>query len=106
MKQAVSELFTQMMTISRHYQYKLMAEHGLKGEGTFQVVKAIPSSDVRVVYQGVEGAYSHAAALQYFGSDASVYHVGTFEDAMKEVESGRADYAVLPIENSSAWSGE
>lgn len=102
MKQAVSELFTQMMTISRHYQYKLMAEHGLKGEDTFHPVKIIPVADARVVYQGVEGAYSHAAALQYFGSDESLYHVVTFEDAMKEVESGRADYAVLPIENSSA----
>jgi chorismate mutase/prephenate dehydratase len=102
MKQAVSELFTQMMTISRHYQYKLMAEHGLKGEDTFQPVKSIPTDGVRVVYQGVEGAYSHAATLQYFGSDISCYHVVTFEDAMKEVESGRADYAVLPIENSSA----
>nr|WP_314465746.1 prephenate dehydratase [uncultured Clostridium sp.] len=102
MKQAVSELFTQMMTISRHYQYKLMAEHGLKGEDTFRPVKTIPVTDARVVYQGVEGAYSHAAALQYFGSDENLYHVVTFEDAMKEVESGRADYAVLPIENSSA----
>ncbi len=102
MKQAVSELFTQMMTISRHYQYKLMAEHGLKGEDTFQPVKSIPTDGVRVVYQGVEGAYSHAATLQYFGTDISCYHVVTFEDAMKEVESGRADYAVLPIENSSA----
>jgi len=102
MKQAVSELFTQMMTISRHYQYKLMAEHGLKGEDTFQPVKSIPTDGVRVVYQGVEGAYSHAATLQYFGTDINCYHVVTFEDAMKEVESGRADYAVLPIENSSA----
>lgn len=101
MKQAVSELFTQMMTISRHYQYKLMAEHGMKGEDTFQPVKSIPTDGVRVVYQGVEGAYGHAATLQYFGTDISCYHVVTFEDAMKEVESGRADYAVLPIENSS-----
>ena len=101
MKQAVGELFTQMMTISRHYQYKLMAEHGMKGEETFQPVKTIPVAGARVVYQGVEGAYSHAATLQYFGPDASCYHVVTFEEAMKEVESGRADYAVLPIENSS-----
>ncbi len=38
-KQAVMELFTQMMTISRHLQYKLMAEHGLKTENDFRPVK-------------------------------------------------------------------
>ena len=32
----------------------------------------------------------------------SIVYVKTMEDAMTEVEEGRADYAVLPIENSSA----
>lgn len=101
-KQAVRELFTQMMTISRHYQYKLMAEHGLTAENSFRMVKSLPLKQVRVVYQGVEGAYSHGAALQYFGMDTDMYHVASWEEAMKEVEAGKADYAVLPIENSSA----
>ena len=52
--------------------------------------------------QGVEGSYGHGAARRYFGPDADMYHVKTMEDAMTEVEEGRADYAVLPIENSSA----
>ena len=101
-KQAVRELFTQMMTISRHFQYKLMAEHGLKAENDFRPVKNLPANQVRGVYQGVEGAYTHEAALKYFGADVDIYHVDSWEDAMKEVEAGTADYAVLPIENSSA----
>lgn len=101
-KQAVRELFTQMMTISRHFQYKLMAEHGLKAEYDFRPVKSLPVNHAQVVYQGVEGAYTHEAALKYFGADADIYHVDSWEDAMKEVEAGAADYAVLPIENSSA----
>ena len=101
-KMAVGELFGQMMTISRRYQYQLLARHG-KSEGFgFEKTAALPVEGVRVVYQGVEGAYSHAAALQYFGADADVYHVPTWDDAMKAVRSGEADYAVLPIENSSA----
>ena len=55
-----------------------------------------------MVYQGVEGSYGHAAALQYFGQEAKVYPVLTFENAMREVQEGWADYGVLPIENSSA----
>ena len=102
LKQAVRELFTQMMTISRNYQYKQMAENGLPASHSFQPVKNFSVDGVKVVYQGVEGAYSHGAALKYFGSKASLYHVSTWDDAMKEVELGNADYAVLPIENSSA----
>ena len=101
-QQAVQALFTQLMTISRRFQYGLLAQHGQTMELGFEKVTDIPKTDVRVVHQGVEGAYSHAATLMYFGEDADIYHVHTFEDAMKEVMDGKSDYAVLPIENSSA----
>lgn len=99
---AVRELFGQMMTISRRYQYRLLAEHGLGIELGFRRIDELKTDGVRVVYQGVEGAYSHAATLQFFGMNADAYHVERFEDAMREVRDGKADYAVLPIENSSA----
>ncbi len=99
---AVRELFSQIMAISRRYQYRLLAERGRDVSLGFEKVKELPVRGKRIVHQGVEGAYSHAAALQYFGWDADIYHVESFEDAMREVQAGRADYAVLPIENSSA----
>lgn len=101
-QQAVQELFTQMMTISRRFQYGLLAEHGRTIELGFEKVDDISKTGVRVVHQGVEGAYSHAATLMYFGSDADIHHVYSFEDAMREVVDETSDYAVLPIENSSA----
>lgn len=99
---AVRELFSQMMTISRKYQYSILAEHGRGTKLGFDCLDKLPMDGIRIVHQGVEGAYSHAAALQYFGEDANIYHVPQFEDAMKEVQLGNADYAVMPIENSSA----
>lgn len=99
---AVTELFSQMMTISRRYQYKLLEEGGKSEDLGFCRVEGLPAKGARIVYQGVEGAYSHGAALQYFGEEADVYHVEHFGDAMEEVQAGRADFAVLPIENSSA----
>lgn len=99
---AVRELFSQMMSISRKYQYSILAEHGRAMKLGFERLDKLPVEGVRVVHQGVEGAYSHAAAIQYFGKDAEIYHVARFEDAMKEVQLGNADYAVMPIENSSA----
>lgn len=101
-QQAAEEVFTQLMTISRRFQYRLLEEHGQKMELGFKQVDCLPLKNARVVYQGVEGAYSHEAALTYFGEGADVRHVKTWEDAMEEVESGRADYGVIPIENSSA----
>lgn len=101
-QQAVMELFSQIMTISRRYQYQLLGDHGRIPPSEFECVESLNKENVRVVYQGTEGAYSHEAALKYFGKNARPYHVPTWEEAMKEVDENRADYAVLPIENSSA----
>jgi len=38
----------------------------------------------------------------YFGKNADNFHVDTWRDAMEAIKNGQADYAVLPIENSSA----
>ena len=99
---AMGEIFAQMMTISRRYQYQVLGSYGNKADGGFKLVEHLPTAGARIVYQGVEGAYSHEAALQVFGRDADVYNVPAWDDAMKEVAEGRAAYAVLPIENSSA----
>ena len=101
-REAVKEIFSQLMSISRRYQYGLLSAHGMGMDTGFSEVEEIAKKGKRIVFQGVEGAYSHAAAKAYFGEDADLYHVPEFEDTMKEVEEGRADYAVLPIENSTA----
>ena len=101
-KEAVEELFTQLMTMSRRYQYGLLCARKKTPPLGFQEVDGIRKKDVRVVFKGVEGAYSHAAVRMYFGEDADAYHVEKFEDTMKELGRGQADYAVLPIENSTA----
>lgn len=101
-KESVQQLFSQLMSMSRRYQYGLLAAHGKVEPLGFTEVEQIKKEGVRVVFQGVEGAYSHAAVRKYFGSDRNSYHVPEFEDTMKEVAAGRADYGVLPIENSTA----
>lgn len=101
-KQAVGELFLQMMTLSRRYQYQTMAgQDGLMDLG-FQKVKELDTAGKRVAFQGLKGAYGHAAAIRYFGKDADIHHVRRFEDLMIELQENQADFGVLPIENSSA----
>ncbi len=106
-KKAVQELFQQIMSISRKRQYQLLGEQGktdgLPENGYVQVEK-LPSENATVVFQGVEGAYSFAAMKTFFGDGIRSFHVETWKDAMEAICRGDADYAVLPIENSTAGS--
>lgn len=98
----VTELFEQIMAMSRKLQYRLLAEHDSVGKLSFSKVDHFDTSKCRVVFQGAEGAYSQAAMIQYFGEGVNCFHVDNFRDAMLAIDEGSADFAVLPIENSSA----
>ena len=100
--QGAQEVFTQMQALGRIRQYQLLEEEGVTGRLPFIAVDELDKEGVRVVYQGVEGAYSHAAMIAFFGEDVNGYHVDKWRDAMEAIADGAADYAVLPIENSSA----
>lgn len=101
-KKGITELYQQLMSMSRKLQYQLLVKAGALGRLPFIQVESLDKESARVVFQGTEGAYSQAAMQQYFGSDVNCFHVRTFREAMEAIEEGSADYAVLPIENSSA----
>ncbi|MFR4352177.1 MAG: prephenate dehydratase [Roseburia sp.] len=98
----IGELFEQIMAMSRKRQYQLMTEHGIYEKPDFTEVERPDYRGARIVFQGVEGAYTQLALKEYFGEDADSYHVKTWRDAMEAIARREADYAVLPIENSSA----
>lgn len=98
----VEELFEQIMSMSRKLQYQLLAENGSTGRLPFIGVDDLLTGQTRVVFQGAEGAYSQAAMAQYFGDEINSFHVDTFREAMSAIDEGSADFAVLPIENSTA----
>lgn len=98
----VEELFEQIMSMSRKLQYQLLTEKGNMGKLPFVSVEQIDTQNTRVVYQGSEGSYSQLAMLRFFGNEVKSMHVETFRDAFSAIDEGSADYAVLPIENSTA----
>ena len=98
----ITELFEQLMSMSRKMQYQLLNEKGHTGRLPFIAVDELDTKKVRVVFQGAEGAYSQAAMVQFFGEQVDSIHVDTFRDAMSAIDEGSADFAVLPIENSTA----
>ncbi|MDE5940067.1 MAG: prephenate dehydratase [Lachnospiraceae bacterium] len=98
----VQELFEQIMSMSRKLQYKKLVEAGSLGRLPFIGVDRLETEHARVVFQGAEGSYSQMAMFRYFGEQVKSFHVETFRDAMSAIEEGSADFAVLPIENSTA----
>ena len=98
----VEELFEQIMSMSRKLQYQLLAEKTGMGRLPFIGVDELDTKKARVVFQGAEGAYSQAAMMTYFGDAVDSFHVDSFRDAMSAIDEGSADFAVLPIENSTA----
>lgn len=103
-EKGIEELYTQIMSISRKLQYRILSEHHMGSEITLERKSkdALISKETCVVYQGVPGAYSHQAMLNYFGEDVKHFNVTTFREAMEAIQNGTADYAVLPIENTTA----
>ncbi len=98
----IEELFEQIMSMSRKLQYQMLTEKGVLGKLPFIGVDELDTKKARVVFQGAEGAYSQAAMMKYFGDQVNSFHVDTFRDAMSAIDEGSADFAVLPIENSTA----
>ena len=101
-RHGVRELFEQIMSTSRKKQYQLLTACGKIEDLGFDEIPALETTGIRVVYQGVEGAYTHQALASYFGEETECFNVDTWRDAMEAIKSGKADYAVLPFENSSA----
>ena len=101
-KTGIEELFSQLMSMSRKLQYQKLTQKGASGRLPFIPLDFIDKKNCRVCYQGAEGSYSEEAMKQFFGQEVNSFHVDTFRNAMAVLEEGSADYAVLPIENSTA----
>ena len=101
-KKSVKELFEQLMAMDRKVQYQQLVKAGALGRLPFIEVTSLDAQNARIVFPGTEGAYSQAAMQYYFGENCNSFYVRTFRDAMDAIEEGAADYAVLPIENSTA----
>jgi chorismate mutase/prephenate dehydratase len=56
---------------------------------------------LKVAYFGPEGTFTHAAAMKHFGHGAHMLPSSTIDLVFREVESGAANYGVVPVENST-----
>lgn len=99
----VQELFLQIMSVSRRYQYQVIGDPDNEIGKKFSKVDGFQySKDTKAVYAGVPGAFAQQALVAYFGENVAMESVDSFSEVADMVAKGKADYGVLPIENSSA----
>ncbi len=98
-----ASLYAFIMSMSRMRQHKLLSGGEELRELESSAARKMPESPAGVVCQGVEGAYSHHAALEIFGN-APISFEPTWKQVFEDVKSGRAQFGVLPVENSAAGS--
>jgi chorismate mutase/prephenate dehydratase len=88
-----------IISLSKSYQRKLL----FTGENDQKAYLPEPAQrktgGVKCVYQGLPGAWGEQAAFQMF-PDGELIQTDYFEDVFTAVRDGKADYGVLPIENS------
>lgn len=92
------QLFKDIIHHSVRFQTHTLVDHqNKKNDAAF----------VNVAYQGTDGAFSHQAALRHFEERYKEVHCfgyDTFRQAAEAVKDQEVDYAILPIENTTAGS--
>lgn len=56
---------------------------------------------LKIAYLGPEGTFTQSAALKHFGHSVSTAPMSSIPDVFAAVESGHANYGLVPVENST-----
>ena len=64
----------------------------------------VPERETAIAYLGPKGTWSHQAALKQFGKSCELIPCQSFKDVFDMVDRGKAQYGVVPVENSSEGS--
>ena len=57
---------------------------------------------MKIAYQGIKGAYSEAAVYKHFGNKIDAIGFETFEEVFEAVKSDKAEFGVVPVDNTIA----
>lgn len=97
----VESLLEKLMSVSRDAQSDIVIENRTPISAIIKMpVISGKVTEPVVAYGGVKGSYGEQALIQYFGEVEELSYK-TFGEVIDEVVAGKADYGVLPIENTS-----
>ncbi len=96
---SIESIYHEILRTSRQMQRQLCDRQK-------NIIDAQKASDIglpmAVAYQGAEGSFGEQAAASYFADRAERIGCYDFEDVIEAVETGKARYGILPVENSLA----
>ncbi len=93
-------LFQTIMDISKYLQY-----HELHKETRpYEFLPLHLSPAATIACQGTAGANAETAAKQIFGESCDPIFLPTFADVFAAVQSGKVQYGIIPVQNSTAGS--
>ena len=82
-------------------------EGPLSNEAVSNIFRAVMSNcralekELSIAFLGPLGTYTEEAALKQFGQGRNAIVCGTIDEVFRTLEADQADYAVVPVENST-----
>ncbi len=95
LESATRLLFSQIMEISKCLQQEKLTEPEIAAVSELK-------TDPRIACPGIRGSYTEEACLKVFGENAEIDYYDGFGEVFAAVEENKADYGILPFENSTA----
>ncbi len=92
-KKIYSVIIDDSVKLQQNYLYKLSEENELNPD------------KIRIAIQGIKGSYSYLATRKFFSNrkkNLEFLSYKRFDEVIRSVEAGEADFAVLPIENTTS----
>ncbi len=92
-KKIYSEIIDDSVKLQQNYLYKISEQNELV------------DGKIVVAIQGIKGSYSYLSSKKFFkesGKKLEFLSYKRFDEVVHSVEKGEADYAVLPIENTTS----
>ncbi len=86
---------------------KSLNQGPLSGDEVGRLIREVMSAclaleqPLKIAYLGPEGTFTQSAALKHFGHSVSTAPMSSIPDVFNSVESGHADYGLVPVENST-----
>jgi chorismate mutase/prephenate dehydratase len=96
-------LYSNIMELSRALQHNIVGGNTELNQIIANAADELPTQNIKVGYQGIEGANSHEATLKLF-PNIPTKKFKTFADVFKAVENDEITFGVLPVENSTGGS--